>query len=761
VTQNVRSIAGRAVAAVLLAGVAFAPAGCGHAPSIGALIRVDQVGYAVHETKIAVLLAPHAAGDARATVVDAYGRTVLTPAIGRSRGAWNAAFGDVRPIDLSALTEPGTYRLRVRGAVTAESPPFRIETATHLFGPLARDSVEYFQTHRDGADQVTGPGQRKPAHLADRAATVYEKPRFDTNGRITAALAKTGGPVDVEGGWYDAGDFLKFTHTTAYALVVMLIVQRAGLGPAALAAETRHGVDWLDKMWDADTQTLYTQVGVGGGRYSREQGFLGDHDTWRLPETDDTLAVEPGDDRYYQRNRPVFRAADPGEALSPNLAGRVAAAFALAAQIEARTDPDRAAAHLNAAAQIFGLARTENVGELVTAEPRSFYPEDSWADDLAAGATELALAGRLLGDRRAPDWARQATHWAKVNAAGGGTAELSVYDLSAVADAELARAMTTTAVPGAELDIAGLRNDLRRRLDAGVKAAAGNPMGAAAGTGGPDYAARQLGYAATAELYEHLTGDQRYAAFGTAQRGVALGANGWGTSMVVGAGTTYPRCPHDQIASLTTAGATTVGMTGAVVNGPNTAERIHELLADKTPSPCATDTFAVYDRDVDRGPIRLPERRLEHAERGVAGDAISPRRADAGAISSGRSTGPGAVEPGGAGDDVAGLPTCGAGLGAVGRRRAVSAGHCLLAERALLRDLGSPGDRVPATLAGEHGLPAGRRAGRGAGLAVPVVVPGGLDEHGGAGARDLGDLLVGLPHGAAGSDQVGEIVALL
>ena len=43
-------------------------------------------------------------------------------------------------------------------------------------------------------------------------------------------------------------------------------------------------------------------------------------------------------------------------------------------------------------------------------------------------------------------------------------------------------------------------------------------------------------------------------------------------------------------------------------------------------------------------------------------------------------------------------------------------------------------------------------------LAGPRFAP---DEHGGVGARDLGDLLVSLPHGAAGSDQVGEIVALL
>jgi endoglucanase len=607
VTTKARGRESRIVMA-LLAGVLFASAACDStrqddsmprpAPlqGIDALIRVDQVGYASGETKTAVLLAPRTAAGARVAVIDEQGETVMAPVTGRSRGVWNARFSDVRPIDLTSLTKPGTYRLRVEGPVTAESPPFRVGNAAELFGPLAQNSVQYFQAHRDGAAQVAGPWRRQPAHLADRQASVYDSPSFDKGGRMTATLTRAGGPVDVEGGWYDAGDFLKFTHTTAYALIALLLVQRDGLGPAGLDAETRHGVDWLDKMWDADTETLYTQVGIGSGLNTGDQRFLGDHDTWRLPQDDDRLDVTPGDGRYYQRHRPVFRAAGPGEALSPNLAGRVAAAFALAAQVEAAGDPVRAKAHLAAASQIFDLAETGDVGQLVTAEPRSFYPEDSWADDLAAGATELALAGRSLGDPRAQDWARQATHWAKANAEGGSTADLSVYDLSAVADAELARALTATPVAGAEIDVAGLGRDMRRRLDAGVEAAAGNPVGAAAGSGGSDYAARQLGYTAAAELYEHLTGDGRYAAFATAQRGVTLGANGWGTSLIVGAGTTYPRCPHDQIASLT-AGAAASGMVGAVVNGPNAAKRIHELIADPSPSPCGSDTFAVYDRD--------------------------------------------------------------------------------------------------------------------------------------------------------------------
>ncbi|GAA2557889.1 glycoside hydrolase family 9 protein [Winogradskya consettensis] len=562
--------------------VVLLPVGsCGSShPEADAFIRVDQIGYAPGEQKIAVLMAPRDAAGARATVIDASGDKVLDATIGARRAGWNDRFPDVRPVDLSALTRPGTYKIRVEGGVRAESVPFRVGNS--LFDPLVRDAVGYFQAHRDGADQVSGPFQRQPAHLADRAATIYETPDFDDDGTLTGELTGSGGPVDVEGGWYDAGDFLKFTHTTAYALIAMLVVQRDGSAVDGLAAETRHGLDWLTKMWNPQAGVLYTQVGIGSGLSG---SFLGDHDTWRLPQADDQLDVQPGDDQYYQRYRPVFRAAASGEPLSPNLAGRVAAAFALAAQVRTGTDRALATRYLALAAQIYDAAGSGG-DTLVTAEPRSFYPEDSWADDMALGATELALAGAGLGDPRTAEWLRTASSWASGYMEDGGTETLSVYDVSVLADAELAR------IPGADTD--ALRADLEHRLDAAVKAAATNPMSAAAGNGGSDYAARQLGFTAAAELYQHTFHDNRYAAFATAQRGVVLGANGWGTSLVVGAGTTYPRCPHDQIASLA---GTSARMTGAVVNGPNDADRVLELLDGPEPSPCATGSLAAFDRD--------------------------------------------------------------------------------------------------------------------------------------------------------------------
>ena len=63
------------------------------------------------------------------------------------------------------------------------------------------------------------------------------------------------------------------------------------------------------------------------------------------------MPVELSQQIEYLRDRPAFRANAPGTPVPPNLAGRVAAAFALAAQID--TDPAQAREHLATAATIF------------------------------------------------------------------------------------------------------------------------------------------------------------------------------------------------------------------------------------------------------------------------------------------------------------------------------------------------------------------------------------------------------------------------
>ena len=555
---------------------------------VAGFIRVDQVGYASGEAKRAYLMTTGAAPRARFTVVDARGRHVLDGTAGTRRGPWNSAYPDVYALDLTRLRRPGTYRVRAAGNV---SPPFRVGAA-RMFRHPADDAAGFFGTQRDGADVVPGELGRRPSHLNDRTAKVYARPVFtgpDTD-EIAGRLRRIGGPVDVEGGWFDAGDFLKFTHTAAFADTLLWAARRDGGPDRRIDGEARHGLGWLEKMWDGRTRTLYLQVGIGSGD---EQGtFAGDHDVWRLPERDDSDRAKG---HRYLRDRPVFRAAAPGRPISPNLAGRVSAAFALAAQVE---DPRRARRDLATAARIYSMARTTHVGELDTGLPHAFYPEDAWHDDMELGGAELALAAQRLGDPRAAAWLAQASAWAgRYVAHDSGKDTFNLYDVGALAHADLVRAIRNG---HARLSTAGLVADLRAQLDAGAERAGADPFRAGAVYSGFDSVPHSFGLVATARLYRAVSGDRRYDAFATAQRDWVFGANAWGTSFMVGEGTNFERCPQHVVANLRgrTDGRHPIA-TGATVNGPNGTSVFEDGLDDhldgmKHCPPDGSDAYAKF-----------------------------------------------------------------------------------------------------------------------------------------------------------------------
>jgi hypothetical protein len=270
-----------------------------------------------------------------------------------------------------------------------------------------------------------------------------------------------------------------------------------------------------------------------------------------------------------------------------------------------RGDAAQARKWLGQAAPLFAQAKTGNVGELVTAFPHAFYPEDSWADDMEYGAVELARAGRLLGDSRADGWLRAAAHWASVYIANPPGESLNLYDTSALAHAELIDTLSTVPLSGLDVSVNKLIGDLKRQLDDGVTSAAGHPFGHAVSTENFDAATRSFGYVATARLYANVTGDRTYDTFGVRQRNFAFGANAWGASLMIGEGSNFPQCPQHQVANLS--GSLTGGrkvIKGAIVNGPNGADNFVDLGG--TPdgaNACPVDgknRFAAYDTATSR-----------------------------------------------------------------------------------------------------------------------------------------------------------------
>ncbi|GAA3435660.1 cellulase N-terminal Ig-like domain-containing protein [Kutzneria kofuensis] len=131
------------------------------------------------------------------SVVDSAGKSVLSGKVGASTGKWSTAYTAVYPIDISALKTAGTYQIKVGSTV---SPSFKVDSANALFSPIADDVVKFFQAQRDGADVISGVLNRKPSHLTDKSASVYNVPTFTGDDTISSKMSKTGATIDASGG---------------------------------------------------------------------------------------------------------------------------------------------------------------------------------------------------------------------------------------------------------------------------------------------------------------------------------------------------------------------------------------------------------------------------------------------------------------------------------------------------------------------------------------------------------------------------------
>jgi endoglucanase len=610
--QQIRTIAAGAalvlVAAIVLAAGGPRAATARAAPAANsAFVRVNQVGYPSAGSKRAYLMASADETGATFSVKDSTGVTVFSAPVRTSVGAWGNTFKSVYPLDFDSVAAAGSYTIAVSGPVPATSPSFRIDTGPSVYaGPLA-NALSFYQTERDGPNFIPNALRTEAAHLNDQNAMTYLTPHVNSSGRFSGDLTPLGIRVDGSGGWWDAGDYIKGVETLSYATDLLLAGARdfpgqmgAGSAVSNFTAEAKFGTDWLLRTWDDPTRTLYYQVGIGTGNAKT----VGDHDVWRLPQADDTYG---GTDPLYRyiRNRPVFRAGPPGSLISPNLAGRDAAAFGLCFQLFKTTDPAFANRCLLAGEHIFDLADTAPSGNLTTYLPFSFYPETEWRSDLELGAVELYLAaasGGLPAGLPHADplfYLQQAAHWANAYITGPDDAAdtLNLYDVSGLAHYELHRAIGQAgSPPGLEVTQGALLADMKKALDGALAQAATDPFGFGFPWATWDTTSHGAGLSVMASEYDQLSGTNTYADFSVRWLNNILGANAWGSSFIIGDGSTFPHCPHHQVANLIgSLDGTPPVLNGAAVEGPNGTLYSGFLTGMRNCPPDNSDPFAQFN----------------------------------------------------------------------------------------------------------------------------------------------------------------------
>jgi endoglucanase len=648
------------VATTLLAVFAFAPL----ARAQSAYVRVSQAGYESGETSFrAYLMSKVSETAATFKVVNSKGAIAFSGQVGALLGTWSHSTKesfDVYALDFSV---PGgdLYTISVSGPANASSPHFAVDCPETLYSGLLLNTLFFYETERDGADFVRNALRTDPGHLKDKNAHVYDTPPLDTNDFIDIVppappLTSAKLPnIDASGGWWDAGDYEKYVETVSYTAALMQIgirdfpnqmgeyaqvnpptppgsVSFAGnSAPEAprssdFTGEAKFGVDWLLKMWDDKTQTLYYQVdntqdwdyygegspssaaGNCGGTFTTPYCLITEYDIWTLPQAADNFD-QPGDPQpcdplttFYICNRPVYVAGPAGSKISPNLAGRLAADFALCYQLNRTTHPSAANKCLKNGEDIFALADTSYPDPaptvssgtcancLLTIAPFDGYPEDVWEDDMELGATELYFALQSAGGAEnlpaglphtnPADYLRQAAQFAKnyiTNIYDAGfTDTLNLYDVSGLAHFELYRALEMAGDPsGLAVSQSTIRKQFLQQVADAIDQAGTDPWGFGYQWNSGDSTSHGAGLSVMASEASFITHEESYDTYSQRWLANILGANSWGSSFIVGDGTTFPNCIQHQVANLAgaldgTSGGTPV-LWGAASEGPTSS----------------------------------------------------------------------------------------------------------------------------------------------------------------------------------------------
>jgi endoglucanase len=629
-----------------------------------AYVRVSQVGYEAGEAPFrAYLMSRVAESGVSFKVVDSNGATAYSGQVGALLGKWShsrTVAYDVYPLDFKV---PGgeLYTILVRGLEAAASPRFAVDRRDALYSGLLLNSLFFYETQRDGAGFVRNALRTEPGHLKDESARVYKTPPLDGNDLIDnlpptpPLVSARHSNFDAAGGWWDAGDYEKYVETTSYTAALMEIgirdfpgqmganaplnpppspgsVSFAGSsGPGApissdFTDEARFGISWLMKMWNDKTRTLYYQVdnsqdwnyygegdpasasGGCGGTYATPYCLITEYDIWTLPQAADDFS-QAGDTRacdpyttFFICNRPVFVAAAAGSPISPNLAGRLAADFALCYQLNRATNLPLASACLQNAEDIFALADTSypdpapSSGSgtcatcLLTVAPFDGYPENVWEDDMELGATELYFALQAADPsqdlpeglpqtnplhylRRAAKFAK---HYITNIYAAGYTDTLNLYDVSGLAHFELYRALQMAGDPaGLEVSQSSIRKQLLRQVGDAIRQAGTDPWRFGYPWSFGDTTSHGAGLSVMASEAYYLTRSKLYDTYSQRWLANILGGNAWGSSFIVGDGSTFPNCIQHQVANLAgaldgTSGGTPI-LWGAASEGPSSS----------------------------------------------------------------------------------------------------------------------------------------------------------------------------------------------
>lgn len=235
-------------------------------------ILVDQFGYLPALDKVAVIKDPKIGFDAGRSFSPGSRYVVVNTATGKTvfsgvpqswqNGKTDELSGDrVWHFDFSVVRAPGRYVIR---DVEKNVSSYPFEISPNVYKPVLKTAFKTLYLQRAGFEKMpefAGPWADKASHLRkgqDPQARLFSKAKDRTTER------------DLRGGWYDAGDYNKYTSWTANYITWLLgaylenpnvwtddfDIPESGNGVPDILDEVKWGLDWLERMQNTDGAML-------------------------------------------------------------------------------------------------------------------------------------------------------------------------------------------------------------------------------------------------------------------------------------------------------------------------------------------------------------------------------------------------------------------------------------------------------------------------------------------------------------------------
>jgi len=244
-------------------------------------IVVDQFGYLTKSKKVAVIRDPQfgydssakfAPGKSYALIELPTGKVVKSaPPILWSGGMTDLASGDKAWwFDFSDVEAPGRYAVAdlEKGIRSAD-----FSIGEHVYKDVMKHALRVFFYQRAGFEKKPEFAGRAWADKASHLGAGQDPESRPWQERGSLALFGKSSTKDLRGGWYDAGDFNKYTSWAARYIIVLLRayeehpnafsddygIPESGNGIPDILDEVKWGLDWLVRMQNADGSLLCVQ----------------------------------------------------------------------------------------------------------------------------------------------------------------------------------------------------------------------------------------------------------------------------------------------------------------------------------------------------------------------------------------------------------------------------------------------------------------------------------------------------------------------